>query len=203
MLRGWPAGPNGGSAEFAASCRVSVPILIAPGRRDHELASSGRRPRPDPRRIGTQHDRFERPAAPRRPAFVRCQSRRRARRASGGPLSSPSDRARRGASGALYPKSASAGHNSRPRGTSERVGSVQCDVDGEVPFGGRPRTRSGPEGSSLKRIRLRAVGLPRRSWRHGYRFRGVFRRRVHGHPSVGDPCMAGSPQLNLGDERAA
>ena len=109
---------------------------------------------------------------------------RRGRASPGRGLSSTGDRARRGASGALYPQSATAGLNSRPRGRCEGHGFEQSGVDGEVPFGGRPRTRSGPEGSSLKRTRSRAVGQPRRSRRLGAHPHIALRRRVHGHVSL-------------------
>ena len=89
------------------------------------------------------------------------------------------DRARRGGSGALYPQSALAGLNSLPRGTAP--GQRAADgVDGRVPRDVGPRTRSGPEGSSLKRSPAGAAGSPGRSRRRRTALGGRPRRRVHG-----------------------
>ena len=119
-----------------------------------------------------------------------------------GGLSSLGDRARRGASGALYPQSATAGLNPRPRGRCEVHGLEQSGNDGEVPFGARPRTRSDPEGSSLKRSRVRAVGQPRRSKRLGADPHIALRRRVHGHIFLKRPPRARPLSPAAGARRA-
>src|SRR4051794_8266692 len=67
------------------------------------------------------------------------------------PLGSPADRARRGGSGALSPAIHSSGAEYPSEGRGLRGQYVVDGVDGQVPRNARPRTRSGPEGSSLKR----------------------------------------------------
>src|SRR5829696_10494028 len=70
------------------------------------------------------------------------------------------DRARRGGSGALNPQSALAGLNSLSRGSGPRGQRAANGVDGRVPRGAGSRTRSGPEGSSLKRSPAGVAGSP-------------------------------------------
>src|SRR4030095_12947030 len=69
------------------------------------------------------------------------------------------DRARWGASGALYPQSALAGLNPclRVRVRGERRAR---SVDGQVPRNVTLRTASGPGGSSAKRALTGAAGVP-------------------------------------------
>src|ERR671931_1177067 len=87
------------------------------------------------------------------------------------------DRARRGASGALYPRSASAGLNPRPRPDGSGQLPVRSD-EGRVPRDTNLRTPSGPEGSSGKRALVGAVGTPGRSHR-------PVTRRVHPGSTAG------------------
>src|SRR6185312_919479 len=77
----------------------------------------------------------------------------------GTPLRSQADRARRGGSGALYPQSALAGLNSPPRGSVPVAPSLRA-LSARAPRGVGSRTRSGPEGSSLKRSPAGAAGAP-------------------------------------------
>ena len=63
----------------------------------------------------------------------------------------PVDRARRGGSGALSPAIRSSGAERPSEGRGLRGQYVAGGVDGQVPRNARPRTRSDPEGSSLKR----------------------------------------------------
>ena len=67
------------------------------------------------------------------------------------PLGSPADRARRGGSGALSPAIRSSGAERPSEGRGLRGQYVADGADGQVPRNARPRTRSDPEGSSLKR----------------------------------------------------
>ena len=104
--------------------------------------------------------------SPRGPRHWERVARRLAAAAlSGRPLPSAADRARRGGSGALHPQSALAGLNPLSRGAGPRASASRAGVDGQVPRDGGPRTRSGPEGSSLKRSPAGVAGSPRRSRR--------------------------------------
>ena len=78
---------------------------------------------------------------------------------SGSRLRSDVDRARRGGSGALHPQSALAGLNSPSRG-SPPVAPLPGASRARAPRGAGSRTRSGPEGSSLKRSPAGAAGAP-------------------------------------------
>src|SRR5207302_10739044 len=93
-------------------------------------------------------------------------------------LGSQADRARRGGSGALYPQSALAGLNSSPRGSAPVAPSLAASM-ARVPRGVGLRTRSGPEGSSLKRCPIGAAGAP------GPESRAAIRRPVVGGSTRG------------------
>ena len=80
-------------------------------------------------------------------------------------LGSIADRARRGGSGALSPAIRSSGAEFLFKGSAFGVSTPVEGVDGRVPCGERSRTRSGPEGSSLKRSRSCVADQPGRSQR--------------------------------------
>ena len=80
-------------------------------------------------------------------------------------LGSAVDRARRGGSGALSPAIRSSGAEFPSEGSAFGVSTPVEGVDGWVPCGERSRTRSGPEGSSLKRTRSCVADQPGRSRR--------------------------------------
>ena len=73
------------------------------------------------------------------------------------------DRARRGGSGALSPAIRSSGAERPSEGRGLRGRYVAGGVDGQVPRNARPRTRSDPEGSSLKRQPASAADQPDQS----------------------------------------
>ncbi len=88
-------------------------------------------------------------------------------------------RARRGASGALYPQSALAGLNSPSRPGSLGL-APSSGVDDRVPHGENPRTPPGSEGSNGKWASSGVVGQPDRSWLADAKLESRGRRGVHG-----------------------
>ncbi len=118
-------------------------------------------PEHPPRRPRRQ--RLRRPAAR---AVAREGAPGRRHRAPGGrsrfrgTLDSQADRARRGISGALYSQSALARLNPLSRDEAVGASPPRAVSMARVPRDVAPRTRSGPEGSSLKRYVAGAAGAP-------------------------------------------
>ncbi len=94
------------------------------------------------------------------------------------------DRARRGGSGALNPQSALAGLNSPSRGFAPVAPPFGASMV-RVPRGVGLRTRSGPEGSSLKRSPTGAAGAPEpEPWTEAGARMASSRQGVHGPASL-------------------
>ena len=126
------------------------------GRRGNHLRSPGRPASPVSRQAGRARPLDRQPFL-RPPPDPLVEGRHEGSlpaRADHGPvrrLGSPTDRARRGGSGALSPAIRSSGAECPSEGRGLRGQYAADGVDGQVPRNARPRTRSGPEGSSLKR----------------------------------------------------